>query len=107
MVGIYSRNCPEWVIAEQVCLANIERALWSLKGGVFHLFEGDMTFVQGLYCYSMVNVPLYDSLGPEARGFVISECEMRIVVAFDEVTFCDKTVQFLKSEKRSPICEAS
>jgi len=55
MVGIYSRNCPEWVIAEQ-----------------------------GLYCYSMVNVPLYDSLGPDARGFVISECEMRIIVAFDE-----------------------
>ena len=54
---------------------------------VFHLFEGDMTFVQGLYCYSMVNVPLYDSLGPDARGFVISECEMRIIVAFDEVTF--------------------
>ena len=41
--------------------------------------------VQGLYCYSMVNVPLYDSLGPEARAFVISECEMRIIVAFDEV----------------------
>ena len=42
---------------------------------------------QGLYCYSMVNVPLYDSLGPDARGFVISECEMRIIVAFDEVYF--------------------
>jgi len=55
MVGIYARNCPEWVIAEQ-----------------------------GLYCYSMVNVPLYDSLGPEARAFVMAECEMRIVVAFDE-----------------------
>merc|ERR1712107_572523 len=55
MVGIYSRNCPDWIIAEQ-----------------------------GLYCYSMVNVPLYDSLGPEARAFVISECEMRIIVAFDE-----------------------
>jgi len=56
MVGIYAKNCPEWVIAEQ-----------------------------GLYCYSMVNVPLYDSLGPEARSYVISECEMRIIVAFDEV----------------------
>ena len=56
MVGIYSRNCPEWVIAEQ-----------------------------GLYCYSMVNVPLYDFLGPDARAFVISNCEMRIVVAFDEL----------------------
>ena len=56
MVGIYSRNCTEWVIAEQ-----------------------------GLYCYSMVTVPLYDSLGPDARAFVISEGEVRIVVAFDEV----------------------
>eukprot|EP00092_Neocalanus_flemingeri_P012319 GFUD01013279.1.p1 GENE.GFUD01013279.1~~GFUD01013279.1.p1 ORF type:complete len:666 (+),score=116.54 GFUD01013279.1:120-2117(+) len=56
MVGIYSRNCPEWVVAEQ-----------------------------GMYCYSMVTVPLYDSLGPDARAFVITECEMRIIVAFDEV----------------------
>jgi len=55
-VGIYCKNCPEWVIAEQ-----------------------------GLFCYSMVNVPLYDSLGPDARAFVIKECEMRIVVAYDEV----------------------
>ena len=50
------RNCPEWVIAEQ-----------------------------GLYSYSMVNVPLYDSLGPNARAFVIKECEMRVIVAHDEI----------------------
>ena len=56
MVGIYSRNCPEWVVAEQA-----------------------------LYCFSMVTVPLYDSLGPDARAFVIAECDMRIIVAFDEL----------------------
>ena len=50
MVGIYSRNCPEWIVAEQ-----------------------------GVYSYSMVLVPLYDSLGPDARSFVLSQCEMRSV----------------------------
>ena len=48
MVGIYSKNCPEWVVAEQ-----------------------------GGYSYSMILVPLYDSLGPDARSYVISQCEMR------------------------------
>ena len=49
MVGVYSRNCPEWVIAEQ-----------------------------GAYSHSMVLVPLYDSLGPDARSYVISQCDMRL-----------------------------
>ena len=48
MVGVYARNCPEWVITEQ-----------------------------GVYTHSMVLVPLYDSLGPDARSYVISQCEMR------------------------------
>lgn len=48
MVGVYARNCPEWVIAEQ-----------------------------GVYTYSMVLVPLYDSLGPDARSFVLSQCDIR------------------------------
>lgn len=51
-VGIYSRNCPEWVIAEH-----------------------------GLHTFSMVSVPLYDSLGPDCRAWVIRETEMRVVVA--------------------------
>jgi len=55
MVGIYSRNCPEWVICEQ-----------------------------GLFTYSMVSVPLYDSLGQEAREFVMQECDMRVVVVYNE-----------------------
>ena len=50
MVGIYSKNCPEWIVAEQ-----------------------------GIYSYSMILVPLYDSLGPDARSYVISQCEMRKV----------------------------
>ena len=40
--------------------------------------------LQGLYCHSMVLVPLYDSLGPNARSFVIAHCDMRLIVAFDE-----------------------
>ena len=55
MIGIYSRNCPEWVVVEQ-----------------------------GVFTYSMVTVPLYDGLGPDARSFVIAHCDMKIVVAFDE-----------------------
>ena len=55
----------------------------------------------------MVNVPLYDSLGPDARGFVISECEMRIIVAFDEVTllYRDQKVWFIKSENAVKFAE--
>ena len=47
MVGIYSRNCPEWVIAEQVCLANIERAFMAVDVSMFFragsvlLFHGE------------------------------------------------------------------
>lgn len=53
-VGIYSRNCPEWVITEYAC-----------------------------YTYSMVIVPLYDTLGPEACAYIINQAEIKIVV-------CDK-----------------
>lgn len=45
-VGIYSQNCPEWILTEQ-----------------------------GLYCQSMVIVPLYDTLGPEACNFIINQGE--------------------------------
>ena len=44
MVGIYSQNCPEWVLCEQA-----------------------------LYCYSMVVVPLYDTLGPEACKYIVNQ----------------------------------
>ena len=46
LVGIYSQNCPEWILTEQ-----------------------------GLYSQSMVIVPLYDTLGPEACNFILSTSE--------------------------------
>ncbi|XP_013395506.1 long-chain-fatty-acid--CoA ligase 5 [Lingula anatina] len=53
-LGIYSQNIPEWVIAEQAC-----------------------------NMFSMVTVPLYDTLGMEACIFIINQTEMTTVV-------CDK-----------------
>jgi long-chain acyl-CoA synthetase len=40
-IGIYSQNRPEWVLTEQGC-----------------------------YCYSLVLVPLYDTLGPDACAYI-------------------------------------
>uniref|UniRef100_A0A1Y1M6L4 Long-chain-fatty-acid--CoA ligase n=2 Tax=Photinus pyralis TaxID=7054 RepID=A0A1Y1M6L4_PHOPY len=54
-IGIYSQNCPEWVITEQAT-----------------------------YCYSMVLVPLYDTLGPDACAFIINQAEIQCVVCEDD-----------------------
>lgn len=54
-VGIYSVNCPEWVLTEQAA-----------------------------YTYSMVLVPLYDTLGPDATAFIIKEAEISVVVCEDD-----------------------
>lgn len=43
-MGIYSQNCPEWVLVEQ-----------------------------GLYSYSMVIIALYDTLGADACAFIINQ----------------------------------
>jgi long-chain acyl-CoA synthetase len=43
-LGIYSQNCPEWILTEQ-----------------------------GAYCFSMVIVPLYDTLGPDACAYIIKQ----------------------------------
>lgn len=51
LVGIYSQNCPEWVLSEHA-----------------------------LYSYSMVIVPLYDTLGPEACRYIINQAEMSLVI---------------------------
>ncbi|XP_013395507.1 long-chain-fatty-acid--CoA ligase 1 isoform X1 [Lingula anatina] len=50
-LGIFSHNMPEWVIAEQAC-----------------------------NMFSMVVVPLYDTLGPEACTFIINQTQMPTVV---------------------------
>lgn len=43
-IGIFSQNCPEWILTEQAA-----------------------------YCFSMVIVPLYDTLGPESCSFIINQ----------------------------------
>ncbi|XP_069055662.1 long-chain-fatty-acid--CoA ligase 1 isoform X2 [Pleurodeles waltl] len=54
-IGIFAQNRPEWVITELGCCT-----------------------------YSMVTVPLYDTLGPEAISYIINKAEIALV-------FCDNT----------------
>lgn len=67
-VGIYSQNCPEWILTEQ-----------------------------GLYCQSMVIVPLYDTLGPEACNFILNTTALSTVVCQDD----KKMSQLLQSPPKS------
>ncbi|EMP39048.1 Long-chain-fatty-acid--CoA ligase 5, partial [Chelonia mydas] len=53
-IGIFAQNRPEWIISEYAC-----------------------------YTYSMVAVPLYDTLGPDAIAFIINKGNISIVI-------CDK-----------------
>ncbi|KFV48587.1 Long-chain-fatty-acid--CoA ligase 1, partial [Gavia stellata] len=53
-VGIFSQNRPEWVIIEHGC-----------------------------YAFSMVVVPLYDTLGTEAITYIVNKADLSLV-------FCDK-----------------
>lgn len=55
LVGLYSQNCPEWVLVEQAC-----------------------------YTYSLVVVPLYDTLGPDACAYIINQAEINLVVCEDD-----------------------
>ncbi|XP_013381851.1 long-chain-fatty-acid--CoA ligase 5 isoform X2 [Lingula anatina] len=50
-IGIYSQNRPEYVILEQAC-----------------------------YMYSMVVVPLYDTLGPDACSYILKQAEISMVI---------------------------
>jgi long-chain acyl-CoA synthetase len=54
-VGIYSRNRPEWVITEQAANA-----------------------------FSMVVVPLYDTLGEEAVEHILRETSLKLVFCTNE-----------------------
>ncbi|KZS19374.1 Long-chain-fatty-acid--CoA ligase 5 [Daphnia magna] len=51
LVGIYSQNCPEWILGEYA-----------------------------LYTYSMAIVPLYDTLGPDSCRFIINQTEISVVI---------------------------
>jgi long-subunit acyl-CoA synthetase (AMP-forming) len=49
-VGLYSSNCPHWVLLDAAA-----------------------------HAYSMISVPLYDSLGPEAVQYIINHAEMAVI----------------------------
>lgn len=53
-IGIFAQNRPEWVISEFAC-----------------------------YTYSMVAIPLYDTLGPEAIVYIVNKADISSVI-------CDK-----------------
>uniref|UniRef100_A0A3B5K7M3 Long-chain-fatty-acid--CoA ligase n=1 Tax=Takifugu rubripes TaxID=31033 RepID=A0A3B5K7M3_TAKRU len=65
-IGIFAQNRPEWIIGELAC-----------------------------YTYSMVAVPLYDTLGPEALVFIINQAGISTVL-------CDNQN---KAETLLQICE--
>uniref|UniRef100_A0AAR2LC02 Arachidonate--CoA ligase n=1 Tax=Pygocentrus nattereri TaxID=42514 RepID=A0AAR2LC02_PYGNA len=67
-IGIFAQNRPEWIISELAC-----------------------------YTYSMVAVPLYDTLGPEALVFIINRANISTVL-------CDKQI---KAETLLTNCEKS
>ncbi|KFP34447.1 Long-chain-fatty-acid--CoA ligase 5 [Colius striatus] len=50
-IGIFAQNRPEWIISEYAC-----------------------------YTYSMVAVPLYDTLGPEAIVYIVNKADISIVI---------------------------
>jgi long-subunit acyl-CoA synthetase (AMP-forming) len=49
-VGLYSSNCPHWVLLDAAA-----------------------------HAYSMVSVPVYDSLGPEAVQYIINHAELAVI----------------------------
>ncbi|KAK0175392.1 hypothetical protein PV327_009143 [Microctonus hyperodae] len=55
LIGLYSQNCPEWILTEQAC-----------------------------YTYSLVVVPLYDTLGPDACAYIINQADISLVICEDD-----------------------
>ncbi|CAM9796625.1 unnamed protein product, partial [Phaeothamnion confervicola] len=51
LLGLYSRNRPEWIIAEQAA-----------------------------FCHGAVTVPMYDTLGPETVEYIAAQCGVAAVV---------------------------
>lgn len=54
-LGIYSQNCPEWVL-----------------------------FELGAYTHSMAIVPLYDTLGPDACAYIITNTNISTLIVADD-----------------------
>lgn len=55
LVGLYSPNCPEWILTEQAC-----------------------------YTYSLVVVPLYDTLGQDSCAYIINQADIAVVICYDD-----------------------
>lgn len=68
-VGVYAQNSVEWVLSEYAC-----------------------------YFYSMVIVPLYDTLGPEACTYIVNQAEITTVICDKE----DKVIPLLESQSQTP-----
>jgi long-chain acyl-CoA synthetase len=58
-IGIFSMNSPEWIITQEACNA-----------------------------YSLILVPLYDSLGEDAVKFILHHAEVQITVCSQEKLLC-------------------
>ncbi|CAG0882553.1 unnamed protein product [Cyprideis torosa] len=71
-VGIYAQNCPEWVLTEQA-----------------------------LYQYSMVVVPLYDTLGADACRYIIEQSELKPNMS---TIVCDSDAKLNFLLDKSPRC---
>jgi long-chain acyl-CoA synthetase len=68
-IGIYAINSPEWFIS---CLASVR--------------------------LSMVTVPLYDTLGPDAATFIVQQTEMEIII----IDHPDKIEKLLVNIEKTP-----
>ncbi|XP_058810424.1 long-chain-fatty-acid--CoA ligase 5 [Phymastichus coffea] len=55
IVGLYSQNCLEWILTEQAC-----------------------------YTYSLVVVPLYDTLGQDSCSYIINQADIAVVICYDD-----------------------
>ncbi|XP_074519020.1 long-chain-fatty-acid--CoA ligase 5 [Halichoeres trimaculatus] len=73
-IGIFAQNRPEWIISELAC-----------------------------YTYSMVAVPLYDTLGPEALVFIINQAEISTVIC-DNQTKAETLLQ-TREKDQTPVLQ--
>ncbi|XP_074503844.1 long-chain-fatty-acid--CoA ligase 1-like [Sebastes fasciatus] len=70
-IGIFSQNRPEWTISELAC-----------------------------YTYSLVSVPLYDTLGTEAIGYIIDKASISTIVC-DVVEKANLVLDCVKDRRHS------
>uniref|UniRef100_A0A8R1E6U4 long-chain-fatty-acid--CoA ligase n=2 Tax=Caenorhabditis japonica TaxID=281687 RepID=A0A8R1E6U4_CAEJA len=68
-IGIYARNSPQWLASSLACIGQ-----------------------------SIVVVPLYDTLGPEAASFIISQAEISVVI----VDSMKKADSLIKNRENMP-----